>query len=73
MLEQWAIADLVAVQGDSLRPPWPLNYARDGMRETHHPDAGTGEYVSPLVVKCQNSGEQALMTVVVTIDHEYSP
>jgi len=43
------------------------------MRQTHRPDAGTGEYVSPLVVKCQNSGEPALMAVVAIIDHEHSP
>ena len=73
MLEQWAITDLVAVQGDSLRPPWPLNYARDGMPQTHRLDAGTGEYVSPLVVKCQNAGEPALMAVIAKIDREYSP
>jgi len=73
VLEQWAIADLVDVQGDNLRPPWPLNYARDDMPQTHRPDAGTGEYVSPLVVKSQNSGEPALMAVVVTIDYEHSP
>ena len=58
-------------QSAKLRSRW--YDARDGMAQTRRPDAGTGEYVSPLVVKYQNSGEPALMAVVATIDHGHSP
>jgi len=43
------------------------------MTQTHRPEAVPGEYVSFLVVEYQNSGEPALMAVVVTIDYEHSP
>jgi len=83
-MEQWAVAGPVNVQGGALRPPYQLNYARDGMPQTRLPEVAAGGHVSPLVAKCQNSGAvkipcqnsgvkiPALMAVVATIDHEHS-